>query len=234
MSDLSSFLCDRVQAAAVLDDARRRGFARLRWDESPPLDELHQLFARDAARISHNMEAQAEGRGTYAHLTNDAISPLRSLMDRIYKAAGPHLDDEGGPWPPTLEGLWACCREVGQTESAVLALEHGPGGYNSLHDDQYGAVTFPIQIVMLLSRPDVDFTGGQFVLEISGPGHPPELVVPPFDHGEVLLIRATTMVASGTVRSVRHGVSLVHSGRRRSVGMVFHLARRPGDHVTPN
>lgn len=233
MTDLSTFIRDRAQAAAIIDEARRHGFARLRWDVDPSLDDLHGLFARGAARISHDMEAQAEGRGAYAHLTDDAISPLRSVMGRIYAAARPHLDgDEGGPWPSTLEGLWACCREVGQTESAVLALEHGPGGYNSLHDDRYGSVTFPVQIVMLLSRPGADFTGGHLVLEVSGPDHPPELVVPPFEPGEVLLIRATTVVASGTTRSVRHGVSHVHSGRRRSVGMVFHLARRPGDHVT--
>ncbi|QXC60510.1 2OG-Fe(II) oxygenase [Aquihabitans sp. G128] len=233
MTDLSAFIGHRSQAATVLDEVRRCGYARLRWDAALRLDDLAGLFTEDAARISHDMEAQAEGSGAYAHLTDDAIVPLRPVMEDLYDAAHLHLHgDDGGPWPSSLEGLWTRCREAGQTESAVLALEHGPGGYNSLHDDSYGAVTFPVQAVLLLSRPGADFSGGRFVLEVSGPDHPPEVVVPQFRHGELLLIRATSVIASGAVRRVRHGVSQVHSGHRRSVGMVFHLARPPGDHVT--
>ena len=124
VSSVTAFIESADVAADLLSEVRSYGFGRLRWDVTPQLHELEALFARTAARISHQMQAQAEGRGAYAHLTESAISPLKPVMERLYEAASPHLEgDEEAHWPPTIDRLWDRCRAAGQTESAVLALD---------------------------------------------------------------------------------------------------------------
>jgi len=226
-----AFVEDPDVASKLLHEALMVGYACLRWDVEPRLGQLEALFEPDAARISHVMEAQQEGRGTYAHLSDRAITPLKPILEQLYEASQRHLaTDEAGPWPPTLDEFWDRCRAAGQTESAVLALQHGAGGFNSLHDDAYGDVTYPVQFVLLLSRPGIDFVGGSFLLELDQEQRPHELVVPPFGYGDLLLIRSRTAFIDGRRCRVRHGVSRIEKGHRRTIGMVFHLARRPGDH----
>lgn len=108
-------------------------------------------------------------------------------------------------------------------------LRYGPGGYNCLHQDVYGDLTFPLQVLVMLSRPDEDFTGGESVFVEQRPRQQsrPVVVRPQQGHAVVFPVRHRPRLGSrGYHRvQVRHGVSTVHSGSRHVLGIIFHNAR---------
>jgi hypothetical protein len=108
-------------------------------------------------------------------------------------------------------------------------LRYGPGGYNCLHQDVYGDITFPLQVAIMLSTPDVDFTGGESVFVEQRPRAQsrPVVVRPGLGQGVIFPVRDRPVPgARGYKRVVmKHGVSTVHRGRRFVLGIIFHNAR---------
>ena len=120
------------------------------------------------------------------------------------------------------------CHESGQQKATVLILKYGKGGFNTLHQDLYGDVYFPIQIVLFLNEPDIDFTGGEFVLTQQIPRAQSKAIVLKPRKGD-LLIFATNFKpekgAKGYYRvNMKHGVSEVKEGKRHTLGIIFHDA----------
>jgi len=108
-------------------------------------------------------------------------------------------------------------------------LRYEAGGYNCLHQDVYGAVAFPLQVVAFLSRPGHDFTGGEFLLVEQRPRAQSVGTVVPGGQGDLVVFPNRFRPVAGTrgfySTSVRHGLSRVHSGRRHALGIIFHDAR---------
>ena len=131
-------------------------------------------------------------------------------------------------FPPTLAGFLRRCAAAGQTKPTPLLLHYEAGGYNCLHQDVYGAVGFPFQVVGFLSQPGRDYTGGEFLLVEQRPRAQSvgEAIVA--EQGEMLIFTNRFRPAKGARGfyrvNVRHGVSRIRSGTRYTLGIIFHDA----------
>lgn len=174
------------------------------------------------------------GEGEYRYFAR----PLPPLVQALREAAYPPLAVVANQWqetlgaperfPATLDGFLARCAAAGQEKPTPLLLRYGPGGYNCLHQDLYGMVAFPIQVVCLLDRPGVDYGGGEFVVVEQRPRAQSAAEVVRGEQGSLICFTTRTRPAPGRRGhhrvNVRHGVSRVHWGRRQTLGVIFHDA----------
>ena len=121
------------------------------------------------------------------------------------------------------------CHQAGQTRPTPLLLKYGPEDYNCLHQDLYGDHAFPLQVAILLSEPDEDFTGGEFVMTEQRPRMQTRPMVVPLRRGDAVIFAVHHRPVKGSRGSyrvnLRHGVSTLLSGRRYTLGVIFHDAR---------
>jgi hypothetical protein len=193
------------------------------------------MFDEDALfRSTVVMARHAFGEGSYRYFA-DPLPPLvQALREEFY----PPIAAIANRWaerlgertfPATLDGLLAECAALGQHRPTPLVLRYGPGGYNCLHQDVYGDLTFPLQFLVMLSRPDEDFTGGESVFVEQRPRQQSRPVVVRPRQGEAVIFPVRHRPQRGTRGDhrvqMRHGVSAVHTGCRHVLGIIFHDAR---------
>ena len=221
---------------AVEESLRARPYARLPWRLSP--EECRGLAARwdeaDAFRSHVDMARHRFGIGEYRYfarplpplvdaLRREAYAPLAAIANRCTESLGGRER-----FPLTLEDFEARCAEAGQHRPTPLLLRYEAGGYNCLHQDVYGAVAFPMQIVIFLSRPGTDYEGGEFVLVQQRPRAQSVAEVVLAGQGEMVVFANRHWPAAGSRgayrANVRHGVSPVRGGTRFALGIIFHDA----------
>ena len=160
---------------------------------------------------------------TVAALRAALYPPLAEIANHWRAALG-----EAGAFPPDHAAYLARCHKAGQRRPTPLLLRYGPGDYNRLHQDLYGEQVFPLQATILLSDPVRDFTGGEFVLTEQRPRMQSRAEVVPLGQGEAVIFpvnRRPVQGARGVYRSaMRHGVSRLRTGRRLTLGIIFHDA----------
>jgi uncharacterized protein len=174
------------------------------------------------------------GRGEYQYFAY----PLPPLLQGLRTALYPRLAPIANRWnrqmgipvqyPDDHAAFLQRCHDAGQRRPTPLILQYGPGDYNCLHQDLYGEHVFPLQVAVLLSRPGVDFTGGEFVmLETSSREQRAEVL--PLQQGDALIFTVNQRPVPGTRSwrkvAMRHGVSALRSGRRHTLGLIFHDAQ---------
>lgn len=180
------------------------------------------------------MARHGYGRGEYKYFAY----PLPSLLDRLRHALYPRLVPIANRWnrqlgsdtqyPGELDAFLDRCHRAGQGRPTPLILEYGVGDYNCLHQDLYGEHVFPLQVAILLSEPGRDFAGGEFVMtEFSSKGQRADVVA--LRQGDAVVFTVNQRPAMGQrgARRVamRHGVSRIRSGRRHTIGLIFHDSR---------
>jgi hypothetical protein len=180
------------------------------------------------------MEQRAYGRGEYkyfAYPLPDTVATLRvALYPPLARIANAWRRQLGEPetFPASLADYLAACHAAGQTRPTPLLLRYEAGGFNCLHQDLYGDLAFPLQVVVLLSRPGEDFTGGEFLLVEQRPRAQSRAEVVALRQGEAAIFPVHHRPAMGARRpyraAVRHGVSRVHTGLRQTLGIIFHDA----------
>jgi hypothetical protein len=174
------------------------------------------------------------GSGDYKYFAY----PLPPLVAELRTGLYPPLAAIAGRWnarmgidvryPATHDDYLAQCHAAGQARPTPLMLNYGPGDYNCLHQDLYGDLVFPLQVAILLSQPEEDFTGGQFVLTEQRPRMQSRAEVVPLQQGDAVVFAVHHRPVRGSHGdyrvTMRHGVSRIRSGRRRTLGMIFHDA----------
>ena len=175
------------------------------------------------------------GEGEYKYFTY----PLPPLVQALRKTIYPRLAVIGNAWatalgqpdifPSNHAELLAVCRRKGQTKPTPLLLRYSAGDYNCLHQDLYGAVAFPLQLTAFLSRPDRDFSGGEFLLVEQRPRAQSRGEVMDPQQGEIVIFATRHRPVQGSRGhyrvNMRHGVSTVRSGSRFTLGVIFHDAK---------
>jgi hypothetical protein len=175
------------------------------------------------------------GRGEYKYFAYPLPEPVAALRQALF----PPLADIANRWNEALAialryprdhaSYLARCHEAGQVKPTPLLLQYGAGDYNCLHQDLYGEHVFPLQATFLLSRPGQDFTGGEFVLTEQRPRMQSRVEVVPLLQGEGVIFPVHHRPVQGTRGSyrvnMRHGVSRLRSGRRHTLGIIFHDAK---------
>jgi uncharacterized protein len=175
------------------------------------------------------------GRGEYKYFAY----PLPDLVATLRAALYPPLAAIANRWnaamgvatryPEPHEAFLARCHEAGQTRPTPLLLRYGAGDYNCLHQDIYGGHVFPLQVAFLLSRPGVDFDGGEFVLTEQRPRMQSRAEVVPLAQGQGVVFPVHHRPVQGTRGvyrvNMRHGVSRLRGGNRHTLGIIFHEAK---------
>lgn len=227
---------DRVDWAQVGSDLDDQGHAVIQALLTP--EQCRSMAALYAGagpfRSRVVMERHGFGRGEYKYFDR----PLPALVAGLRESVYPRLAPIANRWneamgidvryPPQHAEFIARCHAAGQSKPTPLLLEYGPGDYNCLHQDLYGEQVFPLQMVVLLSEPERDFTGGEFVMTEQRPRMQSRPMVLPLRQGDAAVIAVHHRPVQGTRGSyrvnLRHGVSLVRSGRRHTLGIIFHDA----------
>ena len=175
------------------------------------------------------------GEGQYRYFDR----PLPDVVAELRAAFWPHLLPvardwaerlgQPAPWPDEFDDWIDMCQAAGQPRSTPLLLRYGPGDWNALHRDLYGELVFPLQVVVGLDEPDVDFTGGEFVMVEQRPRAQSRATVTAIAQGRGLVFttrdRPVRSARGWSAAPMRHGVSVLRSGRRHALGLVFHDAR---------
>jgi hypothetical protein len=175
------------------------------------------------------------GRGEYKYFTYplpDDVATLRGAFYPPLATIANRWNDQMGVasrYPDDHGAFLARCHQAGQTKPTPLLLQYGAGDYNCLHQDLYGEHVFPLQVAFLLSRPSHDFTGGEFVLTEQRPRMQSRAEVVPLIQGEGVIFPVHHRPVQGTRGiyrvNMRHGVSRLRTGRRQTLGLIFHDAQ---------
>jgi hypothetical protein len=174
------------------------------------------------------------GRGEYRYLSYPLPDPVAALRTALY----PRLAEVANRWSEALGAeirfpehhadFLARCRAAGQAKPTPLILRYGPGDYNCLHQDLYGEHVFPLQAAILLSRPGADFASGEFLLIEQRPRMQSRGAVVPLVQGDAVIFAVSHRPVRGTRgwyrTNMRHGVSTIRAGERKTLGIIFHDA----------
>jgi hypothetical protein len=197
--------------------------------------QLAALYPDDARfRSTVNMERHRFGAGEYRYFTEPFPAAVSELKQALYPRLLPVARDwwarlgRPAPWPETLAEWLAMCHAAGQARSTPILLKYGAGDWNALHRDLYGDLIFPLQVVINLSSPGEDHTGGEFLLYEQRPRAQSRgtATTIPQGHGLVFTTRERPVRSQRgwSAAPVRHGVSVIRSGQRFTLGLVFHDA----------
>jgi len=233
-------LADRIASldwARLTHDLLDHGFAT-----TAPLLTAHECtdlvnrFEDEEGYRKHVIMARHNyGRGDYKYYDY----PLPDLVATLRQEAYPHLVGAANEWatrlgrdtifPNTHDAYVQRCHDAGQVRPTTLILRYGAGDFNCLHQDLYGDLHFPYQMAILLSEPGEEFTGGDFMLVENRPRAQSVGRVVPLRKGQAVIFAVNErprMGARGFHRAtMRHGVSELLSGRRFTLGIIFHDAK---------
>lgn len=198
-------------------------------------DGLAGLYPDDARFRKHILMARhGYGRGEYKYFSYplpDLIGALRcGLYPPLSRVANAWNEAMGLPvrFPAEHSAFIKRCHKAGQLRPTPLLLKYTAGDYNCLHQDVYGEHVFPLQAALLLSEPEKEFTGGEFVLTEQRPRMQSRASVVPWRRGDAIIFAVRHRPVQGTRGfyrvNMRHGVSTIRSGQRYTAGIIFHDA----------
>ncbi|HWD87837.1 MAG TPA: 2OG-Fe(II) oxygenase [Mucilaginibacter sp.] len=188
----------------------------------------------DLYRKTIQMERYRFGSGEYKYFSY----PLPRIIEQLRQTVYSHLASVANKWmevlgienrfPATHAELIKLCHTHQQTRPTPLILRYGKGGYNTLHQDLYGEVFFPMQMVLFLDEPGKDYEGGEFVLIEQQPRAQSKAIVLRPKKGDILIFTTNFRPVKGSRGyyrvNMKHGVSEVTAGNRHTLGIIFHDA----------
>jgi hypothetical protein len=228
---------DALNWAEITGELDSQGCAVLKGLLTPDqCREIAALYPDDANfRSRIVMGRHGFGRGEYKYFCYPLPDRIAQLRPALYK----HLQGVANRWneamgidiryPQQHAAFLERCHDAGQGRPTPLLLQYEAGDYNCLHQDLYGEHVFPLQVAILLSEPGRDFTGGEFVLTEQRPRMQSRAEVVPLAQGDAVAFAVHHRPVQGTRGTyrvnLRHGVSRIRSGRRHTLGVIFHDAK---------
>jgi len=217
---LDAYGCARIESVLDRDECRT----------------LVDLYDRDDVfRSTVVMARHGFGRGEYKYFRYPLPGLIEELRTSLYERLAPLANrwnermNTAVRYPSSHRAFIARCHAAGQARPTPLVLRYGEGDYNCLHQDLYGEHVFPFQVAFLLAEPEREFTGGEFVLTEQRPRMQSRAEVVPLRQGDGVIFAVSHRPvdgARGTYRvNLRHGVSRIRSGRRHTLGVIFHDAK---------
>ena len=178
------------------------------------------------------MARHGYGRGEYKYFEYPLPETIAALRTAFYTRLAPFANrwnealGTAVRYPDAHADFLDRCHRAGQERPTPLLLRYTEGDFNALHQDVYGEHLFPLQAMVLLSAPEKDFTGGEFVLTEQRPRMQSRAEVVPLRQGQGVVFPVRERPVHGTRGvyrvNMRHGVSRLHSGRRHTLGVIFH------------
>ena len=228
---------DRLDWTRLRADLDRQGFAITEQVLDPSeCERLSGLFDGGNFRSTVDMARHRFGDGRYRYFDHPLPDTISSLRRSFYGHLAPIanrwsglLRGEAETFPPSHDELLERCDAAGQTRPTPLILRYGEGDWNALHQDLYGDVFFPFQVLTMLSKPGVDFDGGEFVLMEQRPRAQSRAHVLNPSQGAFVIFPTHHRPNAGRNGyhriGLRHGVSTVTRGERTAMGVIFHDAK---------
>ena len=233
-------IAERLKAVAwdrVLEELDTQGNAKLdrilTAEECRSLSDLYEQD--DAFRSTVVMQRHGFGRGEYRYFNYPLPNIVASLRTAVYARLVPLANrwqeamGVSTRYPEEHKDYLQRCHEAGQNRATPLLLRYRTEDYNCLHQDLYGEQLFPIQLTILLSEPEKDFTGGEFVMTEQRPRMQSRPMVVSLRQGDGVLFAVRHRPVQGSKGvyrvNLRHGVSRIQSGERYALGIIFHDAQ---------
>ena len=190
--------------------------------------------AQNTYRKTINMQRYRFGIGEYKYFQYPLPAIITELRENVY----PNIAPVANQWmdelkldtrfPLVHQEMKRICHQNGQTKPTVLILKYGEEGFNTLHQDLYGEIYFPLQIVFMLNQAGEDYTGGEFVITEQVPRAQSKANVLQPNRGDMVILTTNFRSVKGSKGyyrvNMKHGVSPVNSGNRHSLGIIFHDA----------
>lgn len=237
MSNLLASSINELDWTTLQQSLDEHGYAKLPRLLSPEACRSFISSYDDEApyRKTINMSRYRFGIGEYKYFSAPLPDQLQQLREELY----PMLAKVANRWseqlskapeyPATLEHFLKQCHQADQTHPTPLILKYEVGGYNCLHQDLYGNIAFPLQVVFVLGQRNEDYTGGEFLLMEQHPRAQSRGHVITLEQGEGLIFPTQYRPVEGKRGfyrvTLRHGVGTITSGTRYSLGMIFHDAK---------
>ena len=239
MLNSSKVISDKISGIdwqRVTEEVNEKGYALvLQFLPNQYCEELIGEYDNsDLYRKTITMERHGFGQGQYKYFKY----PLPDLIQTVRRAIYPKLTPVANTWmrvlnikrqlPDQFDEFQRLCHDNNQTKPTVLILKYGKGGHNTLHQDLYGNIFFPFQLVLFLNEPDDDYTGGEFVLTQHTPRAQSKAIVLRPSKGDMLILTTNFRPVKGSKGyyrvQMKHGISEVHDGDRHTLGIIFHDA----------
>jgi uncharacterized protein len=237
--NISQVIPERISAIdwqRVTKDMNKKGYALVA--QFLPAHYCEEIIGKyddsDLYRKTITMERHSFGLGEYKYFKYPLPDGIQTIRRAIYRNLVPVANtwmkmlNMERQFPDTFDELQTLCHDNNQTKPTVLILKYGKGGHNTLHQDLYGDIFFPLQLIFFLNEPDDDYTGGEFVLTQQTPRAQSKAIVLRPQKGDMLIITTNFRPVKGSKgyyrAQMRHGVSEVLDGERHTLGIIFHDA----------
>lgn len=235
MNDIKDKIC-ALDWQIITEEMNEKGFAivsNLLTKEQ--CKELIENYDNSTAyRKTVVMERYRFGLGEYKYFNYPLPVLIQTVRENVYPKLAPianrwmELLNIDKKFPGNFQELQNLCHSNNQAKPTVLILKYGKGGYNTLHQDLYGEIFFPIQTVLFLNEPGKDFTGGEFVLTQQNPRAQSKAIVLNPKKGDMLMFTTNFRPVKGSKGyyrvNMKHGVSEIQEGERHTLGIIFHDA----------
>ena len=227
---------ENIDWEKITEDMHQNGYAIIpNLIDNRSCEELKTGYEKTGAyRKRVIMERHRFGLGEYKYFDYPLPDIIQNIRTNIYPYLAPiantwfkalQIDEQ---FPLVHKELLSECHANEQKKATALILKYGKGGFNTLHQDLYGDVYFPIQVVLMLTQPEEDFTGGEFVLTQQIPRAQSKAIVLKPNKGDLLIFTTNFKPEKGTKGyyrvNMKHGVSEVKNGNRYTLGIIFHDA----------
>jgi uncharacterized protein len=237
--NISKAISERISCIdwqSVTEEMSEKGYALvLQFLPNQYCEELISKYDNsDLYRKTITMERHSFGLGGYKYFKYPLPDPIQIIRSATYPKLAPvantwmkalNIETE---FPDQFDEFQRLCHDNNQTKPTVLILKYGKGGYNTLHQDLYGDIFFPFQLVLFLNEPDDDYTGGEFVLTQQIPRAQSKAIVLRPSKGDMLILTTNFRPLKGSKGyyrvQMKHGISEVHNGDRHTIGIIFHDA----------